>query len=170
MNYVLASLRSKIFSRYIGQKVQLCQSKFSEDQDDRTFTLNGVVGSLFFTELSIPYEFDSINDCLLLKDLSKISSEDAIGIAKLIYAFHLDEIKDITHPGIEEKGRQFIRAIKNGDVEFKRNIMLTYEVYQYLQELGYALPQTVIEGSAKNKIVKTYSVEQLIEFGIIKLI
>jgi len=95
---------------------------------------------------------------LLLTPLSDITDEHYIGVAEC-YDYDAN-LTTHSKSGAIIQGRNIITIYKNS------SIRLNMEAADYLRSLSYALPFTT---SINGKPV-TYSVEELVEAGIIKLI
>lgn len=142
---------SKIYASYIGAKIELCQSRFTEDQQDRTFTLDGVCSDGFYVKEieGVKYEFGA-NDSLVLFHLDDISDEDNIKLYKIL-GYNA------------EKGS--LNAVLNfeyyGAIKFKGHqnwsFTTSVEMYQYLQSKRIALPYG------------EYSVDDLVKVGVYKI-
>lgn len=136
---------SKIYASYIGAKIELCKSRFSEDQQDRIFTLDGVCSDGFYVKEmeGVKYEFIA-NDSLLVKDPFNISKEDLLYIHKTINEYSSDYIKSlITWLGI--------------GIEFCTMGDYYYLLFNLLSFKEYALP------------FMGYSVDELIKLGVYKI-
>jgi hypothetical protein len=132
----ITKLKAIIFARYLGQRTS----------------------ELYLIEpLAI---YDMINykivGNIMLKPLSKLTDDDAIAVAKLIYKTKLDKI---------DRARDLYVAMMQSFV-LEDDTILHFDVHQYLSMMGYALPQTVVH----ENIVQTYSVDELVTLGIYKLI
>jgi hypothetical protein len=137
-------IKSKIFAAYIGSKVELCQSRFSEDSEDRVFTLFGVTKDDWFMveESKLVYHFkDSNNDSLLLTSLSNISDDDLN---------FLSEILEVIYP------ENFVNSIVENS-SYGANPTNCISATDFLRSKGYALPYM------------GYSVEDLVKEGIYTL-
>ena len=91
---------------------------------------------------------------LLLKPLSLINDDDAFEIGKII---EIDrDNNDFSHKtAITAIGRQFAKGMLICD--FIRFVPITIKIYQFIASKGYALPYL------------DYSVEDLVELGVFKL-
>lgn len=146
-------IKSKIFASYIGSKVELCQSRFSEDSEDRVFTLFGVTKDNYFIveESKLVYHFkDSKNDSLLLTKISNITNGDAIKCAELGCFINFSNI-EFTDSGF------WVRWDEIKTNKFIHYIDLMLPQIDYLRSKGYALPYM------------KYSVEDLVNEGVYKL-
>lgn len=146
-------IKSKIFASYIGSKVELCQSRFIQDEQDRVFTLFGVTKDNYFIveETKLVYHFkDSNNDSLLLNKLSNITDEDAIKCAELRGFVNFSNV-EFTDRGY------WIRWNEINKNKFINYIDLTLPEIDFLRSKGYALPYM------------DYSVEDLVKEGVYKL-
>lgn len=141
---------SKIYASYIGAKIELCQSRFTEDQQDRTFTLDGVCSDGFYVkELEgIKHEFGA-NDSLLLKHLSDISAEDKKRI-------------ESSHIGFLQRFDVFdslvLLVMKSAVYEGEKRLNITFYDADYLRTEKYALPYD------------TYPIDKLVELGVYKIL
>jgi hypothetical protein len=138
---------SKIYSGYIGSKIELSQGNFSEDEEDTVFTLDGVYsGGFYIKETGIKYEFCP-TDSILVCHLRNITDEDAIEVAKLNVTMGINfEEKDSVN--------EVINYVKKVLIHY---MSINIKSYQYLQSKGYALPYM------------DYSVENLLELGVYAL-
>jgi hypothetical protein len=146
-------IKSKIFASYIGAKVELCQSRFSEDSEDRVFTLFGVTKDDWFMveESKLVYHFnDSNNDSLLLTSLLNVSDEDAIKCAEL------GGFVNFSNVGFTNNG-YWVGWNEINKNKFINYIDLTLPEIDFLRSKGYALPYM------------DYSVEDLVKEGVYKL-
>lgn len=116
---------------------------------------NSEIRTEILTEISINDDYS--NYVIQLKQLSSISDEDAIEMGKLTYLNDPKTVDDKTYI-------DWVRFdLKSMD---KQNHTINYKAHQFLCLKGYATPQTVIEDG---KVV-TYSVEELVNEGVFKLI
>lgn len=155
-----------ILAPYIGQKIILDNTRFSEDQEDREFTLSGVTKTQFQVEETgswYDFEFDykyNPADILILKPLYSISDEDLIEVVNLTY--RQNTLKKIYRDADDEFKfmYKFISETKNkypiGESFSLENNCFVYrdgyqthdgefvvaglKVYQYLQMKGYDIP------------------------------
>lgn len=137
---------SKIYASYIGAKIELCQSRFSEDQQDRIFTLDGVCSDGFYVKEieGVKYDF-SANDSLLLKDLSNISDE----AKRRIESVHIGFLQrfDIFDSLV-------FLVMKSAVYEGEKRLNITFSDADYLRGEKYALPYDF------------YSIDELIKLGV----
>lgn len=146
-------IKSKIFALYIGAKIELCQSRFIEDSEDRVFTLFGVTKDDWFMveETKVVYYLkDTNNDSLLLTPLSNMTNEDAIKCAELGGFINFSNI-EITDRGF------WVRWDEIKKNKFIHYIDLLLPQIDFLRSKGYALPYM------------DYSVEDLVKEGIYTL-
>lgn len=106
---------------YIGCQIELNESRFSEEQDDRVFTLDGVWGNSFCVkELGgYWYGFGSYHngeshDKLLLRPLSSITNEERFERGKAIIKFGKTEIEAEYHRWMLSKGFDMFELIEAG--------------------------------------------------------
>lgn len=126
-----------IFGRYLGQNVYVKTSL-------PPYYGAGIMNSSCLTRSNLSY------GQLLLTPLSSITEE------------HLNALSDVTGSIYAE---YYVQHLNGENPLHKISGLLSIEAYQYLQQLGYALPQTVIEDGKS----VTYSVEKLVELDIFKL-
>lgn len=146
-------IKSKIFASYIGAKVELCQSRFSENSEDRVFTLFGVTKDDYFIveESKLVYHLkDSNNDSLLLTPIIKITDEDAKKCAELGCFVNFSNV------GFTNNGYwvEWIEINKNKFINYRD---LTLPEIDFLRSKGYALPYM------------NYSVDELVKEGVYTL-
>jgi hypothetical protein len=145
-----ATTKAQIFARHVG-----CQCGYNDKAPVLTVWLTDHEHICIKTAICIDYP-------LLLTPLSAITDEDAIQIGEWC-GITVDE--DM-HPNKLCTARQPLSDLKKSINMMKSIDAFNARIYQYLQCRGYALPQTVIEGGKP----VTYSVEQLVNEGIFKLI
>lgn len=136
--------KAKFFAQYLGQKVY------------NRIGWPGIIVNGFVDKLEEQfklYQSDNFKEktktFLELTPLSKITDEDAIDVAKILYPY-----SDALHT--TDKGRDLI-APMFGKGTFLLNPPYIIQTYDYLRSNGYALPWMGL------------SVEQLIEYGWVKL-
>lgn len=130
-----------IFARHLGCKIS-------------TFGYENAI-----LTIEVLYNWIDRDISLELTPLSKITDEECSDIANLD---SIDHNIGIIGQWNGKDNQQLYKIVKN-KID---NIIEYVEAYQYLQQLGYALPQLIIEDGE----VIIYTVEQLIELGIFKLI
>ena len=91
---------------------------------------------------------------LQLKSLKDISDDDAIEVAKI---FGYKETDTLPLFVLKQKGRSISERFIDKQYASINGFTYIIQIYQYLQSKGYALPYG------------DYSVEDLVELGIIKL-
>jgi hypothetical protein len=173
-----AAHRDQIVARYYGQKAiytgKYILPEYMKQYCDEN-NMFEIKGSLIST-------VDGMLFSLAVKPLSKISDEHAIEVAKIGISTKANVEFKITRGSIEitldyqelyaetssvmtSYFRIFYCGTMTNGSMFNAPLAL-WEAYQYLQCLGYALPQTVVE----NGKPITYTVDQLVEAGVYKLL
>lgn len=158
--------RLRILSGYLGTQCLISEPGIDPVQD----TLQGIdfVSKQVISErVRYPVEWISI----LVKSLKDITDEDAVEVAKICGVsdsdFYTDQFERYRSKdrdgndvfGYHLVGKAFIKYIfKRGDRVWHSNPRVFITMSQYLQSKGYALPYL------------NYSVEQIVEAGVYKLI
>lgn len=178
--------KAQIFARYLGQQIKITAGK-----DRKLIAVGGIDDELYIklrlgeagSKQFVHAEFLKENTAsLLLTPLSAITDQDAIEVAKLtstenhgtitrhknaceieIGDDHLREVMIYFDFELEIVSRETTSCFV--DDYYRIDSYSALNIFQYLQCRGYALPQTVIE----NGKPVTYTVEQLIEAGVFKL-
>lgn len=149
MKVITLDVKSKIFAQYFGSEY-IYKNEFGSFKGTIEFGHN--------TKSHI----ENKNSRILLKKLINISDEDAIEIAKMqVYRYGEEKNFERTtmyeHHTVfmGEKAEDYVKSLLINSIyhdEFSLNI------WQYLMSKGYALPYL------------DYSVEELVELGVYKLI
>lgn len=134
-------VKAKIFAQYYG--VKCFRNEFYDKQDLDSSEIIDRTFAFVFTH----------NGYLSLKSLDNIIDEDAIELFNLMFSKqHLDKTNDFKL----ELGKSWVSAyLRNVDTFAPFNYIYGF---QFLQSKGYALPYM------------NYSVEDLVELGVYKLI
>lgn len=149
---ILAEIKAKIFAQYLFQNME-CEVKTGEHWQQRSFLDEIKNGQIIVTGKSFPYSRAiSFNECrMLVKPLSAITDEDAIEVAKMCHSFSHKDDHVLKHEGHDLIKNYLYRQSNIHGIDW-------YKIFQYLQSRRYALPYL------------NYTVEQLVEAGIYKLI
>lgn len=140
-------IKTKLFSEYMGCKISLDKSRFSEEEKDTFFTLSGVGLNTFqVKETRLWYNFETMYDGalidkLVLKPMTKLHIDDAYKVAMILGEYRGDSfsVETICKTIIEIiAGTHFLAE----DVKHLKFLMAC----QYLQSKGYDLPHYLLEG------------------------
>ena len=144
---IKSEIKTKLLSEYIGNKISLDQSRFSEEEKDTSFTLSGVGLNAFqVKETRLWYNFETMYDGalidkLILKPMTKLHIDDAYKVAMILGEFRGDSfsVETICKTIIE------IIAGTNSLVEDVKHLKFLMAC-QYLQSKGYDLPHYLLDG------------------------
>jgi hypothetical protein len=141
----------KAVAQYLGQKIRLDESRFSEETEDRIFTLSGVgINAFQVKETRIWYNAEEIRstfiDELILRPLSSVSEDELMDCLKIMLGD--DWEKD------SEKFKQDWRDVLRIELSqggYGKWVVKPYFkhclfVYQYLQSKGYDVPNQLLGG------------------------
>lgn len=144
--------KAKIFGMNIGQKYRY-KNEFG----------------LFEPICEFGYHIDShinMGAYIIKKDVFKITDKHAIEVYNLL---HLNSPSEYNH-NTEDKiryGKKAAKSFLQTTGGYLISLGVTLSMSQYINSLGYALPITLADENGKPI---TYSVEQLVEAGVYKLI
>src|ERR1035437_621044 len=138
-------IKTKLFASYIGQQVDVSETEWYQNEKNNrgrliSCILNGVANNLLCLEHNIVTQnngrqYLSFDVCkLILKQITSITDEDAIEVAKL------QGFSDMEKRFLITTGKTLVIEIFNDRIaEYKPYQLLI--VYQFLQAKGYDLPQ-----------------------------
>lgn len=141
----------QIYAQYLGQTCLTNKVSYKDPAPGRLSQV-GLEGEIVIDGEGGYYLCTVAEANILVKPLSKISDEDALEICKLM-DYHPDNVTP-------DYGRELAEELNDGDMSVMMGATWwqVIAVIDYLRSKGYALPY------------KNWNVEELVEFGIFKLI
>lgn len=151
---ITTDIKTKVLGQYIGQKIVLHESRFSEEEKDRTFILSGVgINAFQVKETRQWYNFEtmaegSLIDTLILKPLSKITDEDAQMVAHL-QGYTVKEKKTVRFY-FYSSGLKCSVNWGEWKSHTSRETVSLFSI-QYLQQQGYDVPNLLLNNKTLEK-------------------
>lgn len=154
MKVITSDVNAKIFAQYLGAEFMYSGTKYNS------------TSKLDLYSIKLMIEDDDFNECtLVLNSLQNISDEDAIEMAEIFGGINspivnLNRPTDLQNEDIHFSVQVFVKEPKFMSYSTPKYWSDVYGVkaYQWLTSKGYALPYM------------DYSVEELVELGVYKLI